>query len=211
MNLNYTHLKDAVWDYGEQHISRIIGAKIRWKKIPWADLACDNLSLECEVKMRHVSQSVLIGISQYYQMFHRAEAGIDQYYALCFYNTRDGKRMGVSAPIWKMMSQEEIQRAKINFIRKVQIQTIFLFPLPNIFDFFAGRLNHSTGEVITEKYHGTVWSSNIWPIREYYDWLDSNQKSSIEMGGLSSTRPNMKVHMIGEAMIQRVGSIIWWL
>lgn len=212
---NYTHTKDAVGDYGEHKIAELVSGIIRnpkvsrpflpltksWSPISWADISIPSINTELEVKMRYFSQSVYIWLSQFGEMNIRSkEYFIDQYYALWFYKTKSWKRVGNITPIGKMMTEYEVKKAQIAFIRQVQIQNCFIFPHTFVWDYFRRRDIWWR----TRKYWGSVWSSNIWPIKESFDNFEGRDKVSLTFRGFSPSRPHMNLHVIWWEMIDHI-------
>ena len=128
---------------------------------------------------------------------------VSQYYCLCFYDTDSGKRMWELNPIGKQMTEYDIRKHQLCYVDMIQIQTIFLFPLQVILDYFTKR----DAQKITRKYGWSVWSSNIWPINEYFSGLHRDDTVSFETQWFTKAKPNMKLHIVGQEMIERINTV----
>lgn len=223
---NITHAKNAVWDYWEWQVAKLLWAVSRnidnavsgtrgelGTKIKGADLWIPKTWVEIEVKMRYYSQAVYVWLSQYSTMTQReSDLLISQHYLIWFYRTKSWKRVGDVAPIGQKMDEQGIKKAQSIFKRQIQIQTLFLLPRDLIFEYFSKRDIQWT----TRKYNNSVWSSNMWPIHDFFDSKQRNDKASLKLRWLSKDRPEMSLHIIWWAMIERVyevqrntGLILW--
>jgi hypothetical protein len=200
---NMTHATSAIGEYWERVTSQLLGATRRNAQA-WPDLVIRWENTECEVKMRYYSQPVEISMKQAGAMQENLELWIQQYYALNFYRTTTGQRIWDILKTWNDWVEYDIKSKQAQIKRKIEIETIFLFPLPVIFDFF----NKRDTKWVTRKYRDSknrepMWSSNIWPIKNHFEGHDWT-KLILTTQWFSKKRPNMSVYIIGDEMRERV-------